>query len=69
MKLTWQERGFAFTENDLGTSPGVHWLIIHLTMQMIWVQSLVGEIKSHVLQGKEVHTPLESPCTATRDPT
>ena len=69
MELTWQERGSAFTENDLGTSPGIHWLIIHLAMQRNWVQSPVGEIRPHVLQSKESHTPLESPRTAMRDPT
>ena len=61
VELTWQERGSAFTENDLGTSPGVHWLVIHLAMQRIWVQSPVGELISHMLWKNEACVPqLES---------
>ena len=34
------------------TSRVVQWLRISLPMQEIRVQSLVGELRSHVLQGK-----------------
>ena len=35
---------------DLGTSLMVQWLRIHLAMQRIRVQSLVGELRSHMPQ-------------------
>ena len=35
----------------IGTSLVVQWLRIHLPMQEMWVQSLVGELRSHMLQG------------------
>ena len=31
-----------------GTSPVVQWLRIHLPIQGAWVQSLVGELRSHM---------------------
>ena len=34
-----------------GTSLEVQWLRIHLTLQRIWVQSLVRELRSHTPQG------------------
>ena len=38
------------TYYDLGTSLMVQWLRIHLAMQRIRVQSLVGELRSHMPQ-------------------
>ena len=35
----------------LGISLAVQWLRIHLAMQDTLVQSLAGEVRSHVLQG------------------
>ena len=37
--------------NHAGTSLAVQWLRIHLPMQGTWVRSLVGELRSHMLQG------------------
>ena len=34
-----------------GTSLVVQWLRLHLPMQGAWVQSLVGELRSHMLSG------------------
>ena len=38
-----------------GTSLVAQWLRICLAMQRMWVQSLVGEVRSYMPQGKEVH--------------
>ena len=36
--------------------PMVQWLRVHLPMQGTWVQALIGELQSHMLQGKpETH--------------
>ena len=59
-----------------GTSLVLQWLGICLAIQRTWVRSLVGEIRSHVLQSKSPHTAtteawapqLESLCGATKDP-
>ena len=46
-----------------GTSLVVSWLRIHLAMQGMRVQSLVGKLRSHMVTTES--TPqLESPCTA-----
>ena len=37
--------------NQWGTSPVVQWLRIHRLMQGMWVQFLVGELRSHVPRG------------------
>ena len=38
------------------TSLMVQWLRVHLPMQGMWVQALIGELQSHMLQGKpETH--------------
>ena len=37
--------------NSVGTSLVVQWLGIRLAMQGTWVQSLVEELRSHMLQG------------------
>ena len=37
------------------TSLVVHWLRICLAIQRTWVQSLVGEVRSYMPQGKEAH--------------
>ena len=51
-----------------GTSLVVQWLRICLLTQGTWVQSLVGELRSHMLQGNQVHAPqLYSPCATTRE--
>ena len=45
----------------------VHWLRICLAMVGMWVQPLVGELRSHILPGNEAHEPqLLSLCTATK---
>ena len=36
-----------------GTSLVVQWLRIHLPMQETQVQSLVGELRSHILRGNQ----------------
>ena len=39
---------------------GLPWcskLIIHLPMQRTWIQSLVRELRSHMMQGNQVHRP------------
>ena len=33
-----------------GTSLVVHWLRVHLLVQAAWVQSLVRELRSHMLR-------------------
>ena len=40
---------------DMGTALVAQWLRICLAMQRMWVQSLVGEVRSYMPQGKEVH--------------
>ena len=42
---------------DAGTSLVVQWLRIQLAMQGTWVQSLVREVRSHMLWGNEAHVP------------
>ena len=37
------------------TSLVAQWLRICLAMQRMWVQSLVGEVRSYMPQSKEVH--------------
>jgi len=45
-----------------GTSLVVQWLRIHLPMQETQVQSLVGELRSHILRGNQAWVPqLEKP--------
>ena len=39
-----------------GTSLVVQWLRLHLPMQGVWVQSLVGELRSHMLLGQKTKT-------------
>ena len=55
-------------KSRLGASLVVKLLRIHLPMQEIWVQSLVGELRFHMLQTNEAQVPqLErSPCAATK---
>ena len=49
-----------------GTSLVVQWLRLCFPMQNSWVQSLVGELRSHVPRDNEARAPqLESPCAAT----
>ena len=46
----------------------VQWLRICLRMQGMWVRSLVGELRSHMLQGNLAHVPqLLSPRATTRE--
>ena len=40
-----------------GTSLVVQWLRIHLPMQRTWIQYLVRELRSHMMQGNQVHIP------------
>ena len=41
----------------IGTSLMVQWLRIHLAMKGMQIQSLVGELRSHLPQSNEAHTP------------
>ena len=51
-----------------GTSLMVQWLRICLAMQRTWVQSLVGELRSHMPQSNSACVlQLLSPCTASRE--
>ena len=53
-----------------GFSLVVQWLRSCLVIQGTWVQSLVRELRSHILQNNEVCTPQpESPRAATEGPT
>ena len=47
-----------------GTSLVVQWLRILLAMQETWVQSLDGELRSHMPQGKgtKLHATATEPC-------
>ena len=52
------------------TSLVVQWLKICFPMQGTRVRSLVGELRSHMLQGNDAHVPqLLSPCTTTTEST
>ena len=42
---------------SLGTYPGVRWLRIHLAMQEMQVQSLVRELRFHMLQSNSAREP------------
>ena len=58
------------SENILrGTSLVVQWLRIHLPMQGTRVPSLVGELRSHVLQAsRALVLQLEKPACPNKDP-
>ena len=45
---------FCFINSTLGTSLTVPWLRRHLPMQQVWIQSLVGELRSHRLCGQKI---------------
>ena len=52
--------------SDLGTALVVQWLRTCLAMEDTWVQSLVWELRSRMLQGDRAHTPqLERPRDAS----
>ena len=40
-------------DRDYETLVGVQWLRLCLSMQRVWVQSLAGELRSHMLQGQK----------------
>ena len=40
----------------LGTSLAVQWLRLHLPMQGMWVQPLLGEIRSHMPRSQKTKT-------------
>ena len=59
---------FIFQYKRLGTFLVVQWLRIHFPMQGMRVQSLVGELRSHMLQGNKAHAPqLEKARTAQQE--
>ena len=45
----------SYKKYPMRTSLVVQWLRICLEMHRMWVQSLVGEVRSYMPQGKEVH--------------
>ena len=46
-------RDLTRSANFLGTSLVIQWLRLCLPMQRLWVQSLVGELRSHMPQAKK----------------
>ena len=46
----------------MGTSLMVHWLRSCLPVQGTWVQSLRGELRSHMAWGNEAHEPQSRAC-------
>ena len=44
----WKEATIGAEWQKGGTSLAVQWLKIHLPVQGMWVQSLVGEFRSHI---------------------
>ena len=40
----------------LGTSLVVQWLRLYFPRQGVWVRSLIGELRSHMLQGQKINT-------------
>ena len=46
---------------DAGTSLAVQWLRLRLPMQGVWVQSLVGELGSHMPHGQKKQTNIKNP--------
>lgn len=47
---------FFFFKSSKGTSPVVHWLIVSLPNQGVWVQSLLGELRSYIPCGHKSKT-------------
>ena len=47
----WNKHIQTTMHNTGGISLGLQWLGVSLPMQGRWVQSLVGEVPSHMLQG------------------
>ena len=43
----------AIKNNVEGTSLVIQWLRLHLPMQEVWVQPLVGELGSHIPHGQK----------------
>ena len=55
-------------DGQMRTSLVAQWLRIHLPMQGTWIQSLLGELRPHMLQGNSVCMPqLESPRAPTAE--
>ena len=46
----------AIKKNEIGTSLLVQWLRLRLPMQGVRVQSLVGELRSHMPRGQKTKT-------------
>ena len=61
INLVWTEATIDAEWQQGGTSLAVQWLKIHLPMQGMWVQSLVGELRSHIPGATNL-------CAATAEP-
>ena len=46
----------AYQKHPYGISLVVQWLRLHLSMQGVWVQSLVRELRSHMTHGQKLKT-------------
>ena len=55
MKYKWTVETVTL-KKELGTSLVVQWIRLHLPMQGVRVQSLVGELRSHVPRGQKTKT-------------
>ena len=53
--LAWLQPSLSLQDCERRISLVVQWLRILLAMQEMQVQSLVGELSSHMLQSNEVH--------------
>ena len=64
-QLNQQQQQYSYQNNNGGTSIVVQWLKIHFPMQGVWVESLVWELRFHMLHDQNksnsgiIHSPDE----------